>query len=266
MFDQKLLLSLKEFSFLAGLSLRTTHKLIAAREVRSIRVGRRRLIPRSELEQFIRQDHSIRVSPKATLRRRPRRTPRKKASKKNRAVHKKSNRLRRAGKSRKIVRRTQHKKSVSSRPKRLADPRVLRALGYMRRERASASDAADRAGIKLKGFVSGAGRYLYRSGPGKPWKARTQDQLAASMIILTDRGPIEVIVSDSRERRILHQYELAVRMFRGDEEGAVEALREFDGISVAGHKLLTDPHSLLDLERSDLIDADAFYVEVGGRS
>jgi excisionase family DNA binding protein len=56
---EKVLLSLKEFSSLAGLSLRTTAKLVAFREINSIRVGRRRLISRAELERFALSDHQL---------------------------------------------------------------------------------------------------------------------------------------------------------------------------------------------------------------
>jgi excisionase family DNA binding protein len=54
----KLLCSLREVSNLTGLSLRTSAKLIASRELNSIRVGRRRLVPCSELERFTKKDHS----------------------------------------------------------------------------------------------------------------------------------------------------------------------------------------------------------------
>ena len=53
---EKVLLSLKEFSLLA---LRTTSKLVASREINSIRVGRRRLISRAELERFALSDHQL---------------------------------------------------------------------------------------------------------------------------------------------------------------------------------------------------------------
>jgi excisionase family DNA binding protein len=55
--SNKLLLSRKESSALTGLSLRTIANLIASRELRSIRVGRRRLVPRSELTRFVQRDH-----------------------------------------------------------------------------------------------------------------------------------------------------------------------------------------------------------------
>jgi excisionase family DNA binding protein len=58
LFSYKALLSLPEFSVLAGISPRTTAKLVANGELRSIRIGRRRLVPYSELERIAKQDHS----------------------------------------------------------------------------------------------------------------------------------------------------------------------------------------------------------------
>ena len=55
--SNKVLLSRKEFSSLTGLSLRTTASLLASGDLRSIRVGRRRLIPHTELERFAERDH-----------------------------------------------------------------------------------------------------------------------------------------------------------------------------------------------------------------
>lgn len=57
MLSNKILLSLPEFSVLASISLRTSAKLIASGELRSIRIGRRRLVPYSELERFVKKDH-----------------------------------------------------------------------------------------------------------------------------------------------------------------------------------------------------------------
>ncbi len=59
----KLFLSRKEFSSLTGLSLRTTASLLASFELRSIRVGRRRLIPRAELRRFSKCDHPTKSVP-----------------------------------------------------------------------------------------------------------------------------------------------------------------------------------------------------------
>jgi excisionase family DNA binding protein len=53
----KVLLSRKKSATLTGLSLRTIAKLLASRELGSIRVGRRRLILLAELKKFTRRDH-----------------------------------------------------------------------------------------------------------------------------------------------------------------------------------------------------------------
>src|SRR5215470_12868120 len=98
-----------------------------------------------------------------------------------RKIHgKKQGRIARAGKIRK---RQLRRKRLGSVRRRIAitDPRVVRALGSMRREGISASEAARRERMKLKTFRERAGRYVYRSGPGKPWKARSEDELAVSM-------------------------------------------------------------------------------------
>src|SRR5882762_4869779 len=82
-------------------------------------------------------------------------------------------------------RRVRRKKLIAaSSRKAMTDPRVARALGLMRREGVSASEAARREKMKLKTLRQRAGRYLYRSGPGKPWKARSEDQLSFSMTVL----------------------------------------------------------------------------------
>jgi excisionase family DNA binding protein len=60
----KVLFSRKEFSLLTGLSLRTTAQLLASGQLRSIHVGRRRLIPRAELNRFSRRNHPTKSVPR----------------------------------------------------------------------------------------------------------------------------------------------------------------------------------------------------------
>lgn len=148
----------------------------------------------------------------------------------------------------------------------ITDPRVVRALGAMRREGVSASLAARREGMKLKTFRERAGRYLYRSSPGKPWKARGEDELAVSMSILTGQGRVGAIVRNSRERRLLHRYELALTAFRAGDDGAEAELKAFKGKKVAGHTLITDANLLIQLEEAGQLDFDNLYTSFGGRS
>jgi hypothetical protein len=136
----------------------------------------------------------------------------------------------------------------------------------MRREGVSASEAARNQGMKLKTFVKGAGSSLYRSGRGKPWKARSEDQLRLLMKVLIRRGRVDAIVPNSRERKVLHDYETVLRKFRGAEDGAEEELKRFEGKSVGGHKLITDPKVLIELEEAGELDFDSLYTSPGGKS
>lgn len=52
MLTNKVLLSLKEFSFFTGLTLQTVAKSVASGEIKSIRVCRRSLVPVAEVERF----------------------------------------------------------------------------------------------------------------------------------------------------------------------------------------------------------------------
>lgn len=162
--------------------------------------------------------------------------------------------------------RIRRKKPTGVRRIAITDPRVVRALGAMRRYGISASRAARHERMKLKTFRERAGRYLYRSGPGKPWKARGEDELAVSMTVLTEQGRVDVIVRNSRERRLLHQYEFALTRFRAGEEGAEEAVKAFEGQTVAGHTLITDTKLLIQLEEAGHLDFDNLYASFGARS
>jgi excisionase family DNA binding protein len=62
--DSNILFSRRDFSKLTGLSLRAIAKLLALREVESIRVGRRRLIPKRALLQFIERNHPTQSAPR----------------------------------------------------------------------------------------------------------------------------------------------------------------------------------------------------------
>ena len=63
----KLFLSKKEFSEAAGISLRTTDNLIAAKELSVRRIGKRVMVPVSEAEKFAKRDHATKPQPECDL-------------------------------------------------------------------------------------------------------------------------------------------------------------------------------------------------------
>ena len=164
-------------------------------------------------------------------------------------------------------------KTVQLRPaipvsKRDADirERALRALARMRRDGDSLSQATRLEGIKPETFLHVAGSALRRAGRGKQWKAVPEDQIAALMTVLTARGPVTAVVKNSRERRLLGQYDTALRMFRAGEDGADTALKVFEGKAVGGYKLITDTKLLIQLEEAGQLDFDTLYASFGVRS
>jgi hypothetical protein len=167
---------------------------------------------------------------------------------------------------------TRHRRSGSKRrflipktPKQSATHRKARAvLGLMRRLDWSLNKAAKYERIKPHTVLRHVGKALYRSGPGKPWKATKSDRLPERVMILTERGPMFVDVRSSIERSRLSRYYIALRKWRAAEDGAQDELSKFKGLTVAGHELITDPDTLIRLEEAGQLDFDAFYYSVGG--
>jgi excisionase family DNA binding protein len=59
---QKLLVSKRDAAAVLGVSLRTIDNLLACKELRAIKLGRRTLIPMTELARFVQRDHRTRLA------------------------------------------------------------------------------------------------------------------------------------------------------------------------------------------------------------
>ena len=144
--------------------------------------------------------------------------------------------------------------------------RVFRVLRRMRRDGESLARASRAEGIKQETFVRLAKGALYRSGPGKPWKATPEDNLSAAMTVLTRFGPTRAFVRSSRERQLLGRYNSALKMWREGKRGAVKTLMRFRGKTVGSHTLITDINLLTQLEEAGRLDFDSLYLSIGGGS
>jgi hypothetical protein len=147
----------------------------------------------------------------------------------------------------------------------IAHQKSLAVLAEVRRGE-SFSNAAKRERIKQKTVLRYVGNALYRSGPNKPWKATKTDRIPAKMTILTENGPVFAVVKSSVERSRLSRYDIALRKWRAGEEGAEQGLLTFEGQTVAGYVLITDPDMLIQLEEGGGLDFDELYYTVGGGS
>lgn len=144
--------------------------------------------------------------------------------------------------------------------------KALAALALMRREGLSLARATRLEHIKPSTFLRHVGNAVYRSGPGKRWKPRKSDRLSAAMTILTSQGPTTAVVRGSRERTLLARYDIALRKWRGGEDGAERELLTFKGQTVAGHVLITDTNLLIQLEEAGRLDFDNLYYSIGSSS
>jgi hypothetical protein len=174
-------------------------------------------------------------------------------------------------KSRRAVTRKRQRSTIRRRflipktPRQSVSHRKARAvLGAMRRLGLSLNKAAKQEHIKPQTVLRHVGKALYRSGPGKPWKATKSDRLPEKVMVLTEQGPIFTVVRSSIERTRLSRYYIALRKWRAAEDGAAEELSKFEGLKVAGHVLITDPDTLIRLEEAEQLDFDAFYQSLGG--
>jgi hypothetical protein len=136
----------------------------------------------------------------------------------------------------------------------------------MRREGLSASQAARQVRMKLQSLIRAAGNVLYRSGPGKPWKARPDDKLPFLVTIPQPLGPQSVVARNYRERKLAHAYLSALRMWREGRKGSEAALKRFRGKTVGGYPLITETKLLTQLEEAGQLDFDSLYVSVGSGS
>jgi hypothetical protein len=143
--------------------------------------------------------------------------------------------------------------------------KALAALAHMRREKMSLAKATRLEHIKQSTFLRYVGSAVHRSGPGKPWKAAKSDRLSAKMTVLTAQGPTFAVVRGSVERTRLARYDIALRKFRAAEDGAAEELQAFEGLTVGGFPLITDPALLIQLEEAGQLDFDALYYSAGAK-
>jgi hypothetical protein len=182
---------------------------------------------------------------------------------KQRKIQRSRNRAKRRASSRSRIR---HIRRIPQTP-READlqRRVFRALRRMR-EGDSLAKAVREEKLKRDTFIRHARPALRRSGLGKPWKAIPEDKLKSIMNVLTEFGLKTEIIPNSKERKLLGQYNRALRMFRAGEDGAEAALQKFRGKKVAGHTLITDSNILDQLEEAGKLDFDDLYSALGEES
>jgi hypothetical protein len=82
---------------------------------------------------------------------------------------------------------------------------------------------------------------------GGHWVPTKADREPRSMLLLTTRGYIPIVVRGSKKASELGRYNYAVTQFLRGKAHDPSWLAEFAGKSIAGHPYLTDPHAVFQL-------------------
>lgn len=94
-----------------------------------------------------------------------------------------------------------------------------------------------------------------QSDNSQPKKA---DRRRRDMLIPTPQGPTPAVIRGSKQASHLGRYLSAVGQFL--KSGKTDALEEFEGQSIAGHKLITDPDALSSLAQEGALELDQIYA------
>lgn len=133
---------------------------------------------------------------------------------------------------------------------------ALDVVSIMRHERIPLARAARRAGVEPSAVRFWAGGALKPSGAARPG-----DRLLRNLRILTDGQVLQVAVRGSRQAAVAAAHWNAVSRFL--ETGDVRQLTKFEGKTVAGHLLETDPDVLEELALSGGLQFEDIYALTG---
>lgn len=154
-------------------------------------------------------------------------------------------------KSRKIIRKTKQRKKTYQ--------RALHVLARMRRTRSSLTAASQEEHIDPRTV-----RKYLKSELGRSGKPTKTDRRNRNMLIPTNLGNVPATVRGSNQASHLGRYMSAVGKYL--RTGDVAGLAEFQGKSIAGHVLITDPDTLSSLAQAGALTLDEIYATPGSSS
>src|ERR1700733_446332 len=138
-----------------------------------------------------------------------------------------------------------------------ARDRALKALWAMRHGD-PLSRAAHDNGVTIRTIKRYVGSELLQDRPGGRIRATKSDRLVRYMQIPGPDGPKDVTVRGSKAASELGRYMAAVGKFL--RSGEVDALAKFQGKSIGGHVLITDPDTLSVLAQAGAPTLDEIYA------
>jgi excisionase family DNA binding protein len=241
--NKKVLLDRKEVASRTGLSLRTITKLISAKKLKSIRVGRRRLVPVVELNRFIKRSHKTTKS---------RRTTRVSSKKHHECRHSRRQKLppptRRI---RKLPRpplqpfrpptTIKQYLALSDRDQDIWD-RIVQAPALARSKGWLFPGVAHELSVPQE-LILRLARDAFRKLPNGRIVAKNRDRLLRLLPLPSPKGLFEIFVNDSREASRVGGFWNAVALYINKGDSSAVQIFEGDGVTdISGkfHFFLTD--------------------------
>jgi excisionase family DNA binding protein len=247
--NKKVLLGRKEVASRTGLSLRTITKLISAKKLKSIRVGRRRLVPVVELNRFIKRSHKTTKSRHTT-----------RVSSKKQHERRYSHRHKLPRPTRRILKlprpplqpfrpptTIKQYLALSDRDQDIWD-RIVQAPALLRSKGWPLPRVAHELSVPQE-LILRLARDAFRKLPNGRIVVKKRDRLLRLLAFPSDKGLMELFINDSREASRVGEFWNAVALYIN--KGDSSAIRLFDGEGVTDvtgqfHFFLTD---LTELQR-----------------
>ncbi len=135
--------------------------------------------------------------------------------------------------------------------------RALHVLARMRRTGYSLTAASREEHIDPRTVRKYVGAELKKLSKGQT-QATKSDRRKRNMLIPTSLGPTPIVVHGSKQASQLGRYMSAVGKYL--HTGDTDALEEFEGQSIAGHALITDPETLSVLAQAGALQLDEIYA------
>lgn len=136
--------------------------------------------------------------------------------------------------------------------------RALRVLANMRRTGAPLSAAAREEHIDPRTVRKYLGSELRNKRGQRSTKATRNDRRRRKMLIPTALGNTPATVVGSKQASLLGKYMAKVGEYL--RTGNVGGLKEFEGQTIAGHALITDPDLLGSLAQAGALTLDEIYA------
>ena len=150
-----------------------------------------------------------------------------------------------------------NKRELSQNDSRAAQNRALHVLARMRRTGETLTAAAREEHIDPRTVRKYLGPELrgLREGRTQPTKV---DRRRRGMLVPTLLGNVPETIRGSKQASLLGRYMSAVGYFL--RTGKAKRLKEFEGRSIAGHLLITDPETLTSLAQAGALQLDEIYA------